>query len=34
MMDDGMTIPDWPELVELDITGLSPDDAAAAILAL
>jgi hypothetical protein len=34
IMAEGMTIPEWPELVELDITGLSPDDAAARVLAL
>jgi hypothetical protein len=34
IMDEGMTIPDWPELVRLDITGLTPDEAAARVLAL
>ena len=34
VMDRGMTLPDWPELVDLDITGLSPADAAARVLAL
>ena len=34
MMGDGMSLPDWPELVELDSTGLTAEDTAARIIAL
>jgi hypothetical protein len=34
VMDDGMTVPDWPDIVHLDTTGLSPDATAERILAL
>lgn len=34
VMDAGQTLPEWPELVELDITGLSPAASAAKVLAL
>mgnify|MGYP000389072704 CR=1 FL=1 len=34
VMDRGMTLPEWPELVDLDITGLSPGEAAARVVAL
>ena len=34
IMASGMTLPDWPELVDLDITGLSPAEAAARVITL
>ena len=34
VMAEGMTVPSWPEVVELDITGWSPAEAAARVLAL
>ncbi len=34
VMDAGMSLPDWPELVDLDTTGLSPEEAAARIIAM
>jgi hypothetical protein len=34
VMSSGMTLPTWPELVDLDITGLSPSEAAARVVAL
>jgi len=32
VLDEGMVLPDWPELWSLDLTALSPQDAAALIL--
>lgn len=34
IMAAGMTLPTWPELVDLDITGLTPAEAAARVVAL
>jgi broad-specificity NMP kinase len=34
IMANGMTLPEWPELVDLDTTGLSPAEAAARVIAL
>lgn len=34
IMDTGMSLPDWPELVDLDITGLSVREAALAVVAM
>ena len=34
MMGDGMSLPDWPELVELETTGLTAEEAAARIVEL
>lgn len=34
VMAEGMTLPNWPELVDLDITGCSPAQAAASVIAL
>ena len=34
LMSSAMTLPTWPELVDLDITGLSPPEAAARVIAL
>lgn len=34
IMSTGMTVPTWPELVDLDITGLSPTEAATRVIAL
>jgi hypothetical protein len=34
IMDAGMTLPDWPELVHLDTTGLSAAETAARVIAL
>ena len=33
LMSSAMTLPTWPELIDLDITGLSPADAAARVIA-
>jgi adenylylsulfate kinase-like enzyme len=34
ILAEGMTLPTWPELVDLDITGLTPAEAAARVVAL
>jgi hypothetical protein len=34
LMSSAMTLPTWPELTDLDITGLSPPEAAARVIAL
>lgn len=34
IMSSGMTLPTWPELIDLDITGLSPAEAATRVIAL
>jgi broad-specificity NMP kinase len=34
LMSSALTLPTWPELVDLDITGLSPPEAAARVIAL
>jgi hypothetical protein len=34
IMDTGQTLPNWDDLIDLDITGLSPEEAAARVLAL
>lgn len=33
IMSSGMTLPTWPELIDLDITGLSPAEAASRVIA-
>ncbi len=34
VMAEGMTLPNWPEIVDLDITGDSPAETAARVIAL
>ena len=34
LIERGLLVPDWPELQELDVTGLSPEEAACEILQL
>ena len=34
LMSSALIVPSWPELVDLDITGMSPAEAAARVIAL